>query len=42
MQAMLKEADLLLEFQDKAIEYNMYIHNRIDISLVINRNIINL
>ena len=39
---MLKEADLLLEFWDKAAEYNVYMCNRIDTGLVINRSIISL
>jgi hypothetical protein len=37
---MLKEADLLLEFWDKAAEYDAYVRNRTDTGLVVNRNII--
>ena len=37
---MLKEADLPLEFWDKAVEYDVYMHNRTDTGPVINRNII--
>ena len=37
---MLKESGLLIEFQDKAREYNAYVRNRIQTRLVIDRIII--
>ena len=37
---MLKEADLLLEFQDKVVEYNTYIWNLIDTRPIVNSSVI--
>ena len=37
---MLKEADLLLEFQDKAAEHDAYIQNLIDTRPIINSSVI--
>ena len=37
---MLKEADLLLEFQDKVVEYDAYIQNLIDTRPIIDGSVI--
>jgi hypothetical protein len=40
MRVIFKEIDLLLEFWDEIIEYNIYIHNLTDTRLINNNNII--
>ena len=40
MRVILKEVDLLLEFQDKVVEYDAYIQNLIDTRPIINSSVI--